>query len=166
MYARVIFRWDQLSPLPAFPFMFAVRIGADCMWFAVLPWKAHSLDSEPLTLTFSLEWLPPIAPTCWRTTYCPIEACTFDFFPFPSRCVAGSRTFLTNAATMRELPLGPRSRCNSADYTTCHYTWTCSSIQYQAPLQYLCLPQPSTECTHLRGLRLSLVIAREEVVRQ
>jgi hypothetical protein len=30
----------------------------------------------------------------------------------------------TNAATMRELPLDPRSRCNSAEYTTCHYAQT------------------------------------------
>ena len=124
----------------------------------MLLWGAYSLDSPchsslPVTLTLSLLCLPPSVPACWRTTYCSIDACTFDSFPFPSRRISGSRTFLTNAATMCKLPLDPRSRCN---YTTCYYTWTCNSIQYRAPLQYLFLAQPSTECKHIRGLRLSL----------
>ena len=39
--------------------------------------------------------IPPSVPACSRTTYCPIEACTFDACPFPSRRVVGSRTILT-----------------------------------------------------------------------
>jgi len=107
---------DQLSSPPAFPFMFAVRVGADCIW-----WGAYLFDSLPVTLTSSPECIPPSVPACWRTTYCPIDAGTFDALPFSSRRDAGSRTFSTNTATMRELPLDPRNRCSSAEYTTCHY---------------------------------------------
>ena len=139
--------------------MFAVRVVADCMRFPVLLWGAYLLDDLPVTLTFSLVCIPPSMPACGRTTYCPIEACTFDAFPFPSCRVAGSRTFLTNAATMCGLPLDPRSRCSSAEYTTCHYTQTWSNIHYRAPLQYLCSAQPNTECTNPGGLRLSLVVS-------
>jgi len=152
LWARVLFLpvfFNQLSSLPAFSVMFAVQVGADCIWFAVLPWGAYSLDSLPVTLTFSLVCIPPSVPACWRTTYCPSDACTFDAFPFPSRRNAGSRTLLTNASTMRELPLDLRSGCSSAECATCHYTQTWSNIQYRAPLQYyyysVCLSQPNTE---------------------
>ena len=33
---------DQQSSLPAFPFRFAVRVGAGCIWLEVLLWGAYS----------------------------------------------------------------------------------------------------------------------------
>ena len=105
-----------LSPGAFSPYLFRPVVFAPCFSFHVYSPSllgAYSLDSLSVTFTFSLVCILPSVPTCWRTTYCPIEACTFDFFPFPSRRVAGFRTFLTNAATMRELPLDPRSRCSS-----------------------------------------------------
>ena len=63
---------------PYFSFIFAVWVGADCIWFEVLLWGAYLLDSLPLMLTLSLVGIPPSVPACWRTTYYPIEACTFN----------------------------------------------------------------------------------------
>jgi len=76
---------DQPSSLTAFPFMFAVRVGADFIWFAVLLWESYSLDFWPVMLTFSLVWISPCAPACWRTAYYRIDSLIFDSFPFPSR---------------------------------------------------------------------------------
>jgi len=130
---------DQLSSLPDFPFMFTVRVGADCCVYDLL---------------YCCEGHIRLILCMWRSRFhsCAfLQACQHvdvrhtaqsrsaplmpsHFHAFLSRRVAGSRTFLTNAATMRMSPLDPRSPYSSAECTTCHYTRTWGNIQYRAPL--------------------------------
>ena len=76
------------SPYFSFHVYSSSRCWLLCIWFAVLLRGAYSLDSLHVTLTFSLVCIPPSVPACWRTTYCPIEVCTFDAFPFPCISIA------------------------------------------------------------------------------